>query len=384
MPSIDEARALETLKAFVSRPHPQNDLQQVRGFISEVVTPRIEALPFDEVRLDERGNLIAGLGVNGERAPLVLCSYAGSYPAEDMPDAYTPKIVGGEDYGLEGPCMWGRSTTEQLSAGAALLEAVTAFLETPKEMRRGLLWITNYSGEMGNHEAVDYLFLQQELPFGPTLLAMASDNRISLGNLGRIDVEITLEGISCHSSDPSKGLNAIDGIKELLEKLSCFPHLGEDPDLGAATFTPTLVKTWPEALHTVPAHGKLVLDRRLLPGEKPGEAMREIREYIGTLESGLKISYQDRLNFQYPHKASPECALARAARAACQSVLGQSMIVYQRTALDMGFFSHHGQDSITFGPGDYTLAHSDHEMVPISDYLDAARVYLMILEEMLL
>jgi acetylornithine deacetylase len=384
MPPIDEARALETLKAFISYPHPQDDLQQVRSFIAEVVTPRIEALPFDEVRLDERGNLIASQSVHGDRPPLVLCSYAGSYPAEDMPDAYKPKIVDGEDYGLEGKCMWGRSTSEQLSAGAALLEAVAAFLETSKTWQRGLLWITNYSGEMGNHEAVDYLFNQQGLPFGPTLLAMASDNQTSLGNLGRIDVEITLEGVSCHSSDPSQGLNAIVGVHELLDKLSRFPYLGEDPELGAATLTPTLVKTWPEALHTIPAHARLVLDRRLLPGEQPEQAMQEIREHIGTLDSGLKMAYQDELNFQFPHKVSPDCELARAAQAACENALGKSSIIYQRTALDMGFFSHHGQDSITFGPGDYTLAHSDHEMVPIADYLDAVRVYLMILEQMLL
>jgi acetylornithine deacetylase/succinyl-diaminopimelate desuccinylase-like protein len=384
MPSIDEARALETLRAFISYPHPQNDLQQVRGFIAEVVAPRLQTLPFDEVRLDERGNLIAEVGLGADKPPLVLCSYAGCYPAEEMPDAYTPKLVNGEDYDLEGQCMWGRSTTEQLSAGAALLEAVTTFLEVPGSLQRGLLWITNYAGEMGNHEAVDYLFNQQGLPFGPTLLAMASDNQISLGNLGRIDVEITLEGASCHSSDPSQGLNAIDGVHEMLDKLSRFPHLGEDPELGAATLTPTLVKTWPEAPHTVPAHAKLVLDRRLLPGEQPEQAMRELRDYIGILDSGVKIAYQDRLNFQYPHKASPDCELARAARAACQSVLGKSPIIYQRTALDMGFFSHHGQDSVTFGPGDYTLAHSDHEMVPIADYLDAVRVYLRIMEQMLM
>lgn len=382
--TIQETRALETLEAFIAHPHPQNDLRQVRSFIAEVVKPRIESLSFDEVDLDERGNLVATQNLGGKLDPLVLCTYAGSYPAENMPDAYTPKIVAGEAYDLEGPCMWGRSTTEQLSAGAAMLEAVTAFMDAHQARRRGLLWITNYSGEMGNHEAVDYLFLEQGLPLGPTVLAMASDNQISLGNLGRIDVEISVEGISCHSSDPSKGLNAIDGIYEILEKLTRFPHLREDQDLGRATLTPTLVKTWPEALHTIPAHGKLVLDRRLLPGESPQEAMEEIRTYLGELESDLKIAYQERLNSQYPHKVSPTCELALAASRACKSVLGKSPVIYQRTALDMGFFSYHGQESITFGPGDYTLAHSDHELVQLADYMAAARVYLRLLEEMLL
>jgi acetylornithine deacetylase/succinyl-diaminopimelate desuccinylase-like protein len=50
----------------------------------------------------------------------------------------------------------------------------------------------------------------------------------------------------------------------------------------------------------------------------------------------------------------------------------------------MGFFSHHGQEAITVGPGDYALAHSDHEMVSLTDYYQAADVYLLILENMLM
>jgi acetylornithine deacetylase/succinyl-diaminopimelate desuccinylase-like protein len=384
MKQVNRDRALETLKKLISYPHPQHDLAKVRGFIAEVVKPVLARLPFDEIRLDDRGNLIAVKRGQSAEPPLVICTYGGSYPAENMPDPYTPKIVDGEPYGLNGPCMWGRSTTEQLSGAAAMLEAVTTFFEEKRNLRRDLLWITNYSGEMGNHEAVSYIFLEQKVPLGPTLLVTASDNGICLGNLGRIDVSIRIEGVSCHSSDPSKGKNSIDGLYQVLNKVYTYPYLKTDPDLGKSTLTPTRIKTWPDALHTNPANTQLMLDRRLVAGEDPIQAMSQLREYIGEGPAGLKISYEEKLNFQYPHKADPECDLVRAARKAGQAVLGGVKTFYKRSALDMGFFSHHGQDCFLFGPGNHALAHSDHEMVSIADYQDAAQIYEIILEEMVL
>lgn len=359
-------------------------MEKVRGFIAEIVKPMIEQMPFDDVMLDERGNLIARKTGRSSDPPFVVCTYAGSYPAENMPDAYTPKIVDGKEFGLEGEYMWGRSTTEQLSGGAAMLEALLTFFESEPKLRRDLIFVTNYSGEMGNHEAVDYIFKEQKVPMGPTILATASRNTICLGNLGRIDIGITIEGVSCHSSDPAKGKNSIDGLHKILEKVYNFPLLEEDPDIGRATLTPTTIKTWPDALHTVPAYTRLVLDRRLIPGEEPTEALRQFKEYLGDPSPELKVSFDEHLNFQFPHKVDPECELVRAAKGACKKVFGEERIVYKRSALDMGFFSHNNVDCITFGPGDYSLAHSDNEMVSIADYYDAARFYCILLERMLL
>jgi acetylornithine deacetylase/succinyl-diaminopimelate desuccinylase-like protein len=127
-----------------------------------------------------------------------------------------------------------------------------------------------------------------------------------------------------------------------------------------------------------------MLDRRLIPGEDPASVLRQLKTHIGELPAGLKISYEEQLNFQYPHRADPACELVQAARNACQAVLGRVKTFYKRSALDMGFFSHHGHDSVLFGPGNHALAHSDHEMVALADFHDACQVYERILEEMVL
>ena len=134
MQRINKDRAINILKEMISYPHPQNEMEKVRGFIAEVMKPYIEKLPFDRTWLDDRGNLISVKAYGNHLPPLVICTYGGSYPQETMTDAYNPRIVNGKEYGLDEECMWGRSTTEQLSAGTAMVEAITSFFEVERDL----------------------------------------------------------------------------------------------------------------------------------------------------------------------------------------------------------------------------------------------------------
>ena len=66
---------------------------------------------------------------------------------------------------------------------------------------------------------------------------MATDNRISLGNRGRVDVNVTIEGKAAHSSQPWLGLSAIDGAYEALTRLRGMQFGAPHPHLGAAQAT---------------------------------------------------------------------------------------------------------------------------------------------------
>ncbi len=93
--SIDRSRAISFLEAAIRFPHPQTDMQKVRGFIAKVVRPILQALPFNDLRIDDYGNLIAHAHSGVSSPPLVLCTYGGIFPASGMQDAYDPKIVDG-------------------------------------------------------------------------------------------------------------------------------------------------------------------------------------------------------------------------------------------------------------------------------------------------
>ncbi len=366
---IDERRLYETLRAFVAAPSPQTDLGQVRRFIRDVVRPRLPADYFDRVELDEDGNLIVRLHGEGPEKPFLLCAYGATFPPERMLDAFIPAEVEG---GAGGPSLRGRGVAEQMSALAAAVEALRSLADTAFQPRRGLIFTTTVAGEMGSHEVVEGMRRRGSLDAGDGMLAVASSNALCLGNMGRVDVHVEVRGRSCHSSTPERGLNALDGACRALQRLRAVP-LAEDPELGRPTLTPTHLQTWPQARHTVPDLAEITLDRRLVPGEEIGAAVREI---AAALEPMAPFEVQVRTGaFNYPNKVAPDVPVAEVTRRALREVIGAAPVTYWRATLDAGYFTRHGVPTVIFGPGDMTLAHTDEEWVPLRQVVEAAEIY---------
>src|SRR4029079_9432410 len=83
-----------------------------------------------------------------------------------------------------------------------------------------------------------------------------------------VDVIVTVRGKASHSGTPWVGVNAIEGARRVLDRVLAVDVGGSrHPGLGHATLTPTAVRSWPEATHTVQDEVRLVFDRRLLPGD---------------------------------------------------------------------------------------------------------------------
>ncbi len=380
-PAIDAQRLHQTLADCIRQPSPQTDMQAVRAFILDVVKPRLEDLPLDSLTVDEMGNLVGLLAGEVHTAPFLFCAYAGTVPAGNMPHPFEPNIVSGEQYGRPpGQYMWGRGTSEQMSALAAALEAMHVYCEEAASRRRDLIFATTVAGEMGCHDAVDHMMDEGALNYGPTLLAVGTNNAVYVGNMGRIDIHVEILGQACHSSNPSQGRNAIEGARQFLNAMRQVPLPPPDPDLGQPSLTPTSIASSPTISHTVPDYCRLVLDRRLIPGEEMDRALADVAK-CGEEVSGLEVHVQGG-RFNYPSKTALDAPLVQAALAALRAEGIDAACRYARWTLDAGFFSRQGVDAILLGPGDETMAHTDAEMVAISDVELAARAYVRILRSM--
>lgn len=370
-PAVDSGRVQATLLDLLSYPSPQAEMDRVRSFIADVVKPRLPADLFDEIVIDPKGNLLARRGGAPDRKPLLIYTYAATYPAENMADAYPARLLG-EGPGLR---LRGRGATEQRSGMAAAIEGVTTFLKGQPRgpLRRGLDFVTCVAGEMGNHLVAADLVERHALDPHAVVLAVGSDNALCLGNLGRVDVHVTIHGRTAHSSDPSAGVSALDGARRLLDRLAELPLERTDPELGRATLAATFLETAPRAAHTIPGRASLTLDRRLVPGDEVETVVEEIRACaadLGDCRAEVVAGH-----FNYPNKVSPEAEVARRALEATAAAGVEQRIVYKRSALDAGFFTRRGSDSVVFGPGDPQLAHSDEESVLVSQVVQAAEVY---------
>jgi acetylornithine deacetylase/succinyl-diaminopimelate desuccinylase-like protein len=117
-----------------------------------------------------------------------------------------------------------------------------------------------------------------------------------------------------------------------------------------------------------------VLDRRLLPGEDPDAAFREIQEALQEVP-GWSIAVT-RGAFMYPSEVAKDCRLAAVTTSASRELIKKECeLFYSPAALDAGFLNHKGIETIMFGPGDLRFAHTDQEAVPLREVHDAVRIY---------
>ena len=359
-------------------PSPQTELQEadpnLKKFVAEFIKPRLEMLTGSAAALDGMGNLLWQSGANTGEPGLLLMGYAMTFPAGGMKEPFSGAIVDGAPFGIAGNCAMGRGACEQKGALAAMMYAAAIVARSQVKLRAPLYLAVSLAGETGRHDAAKFILENNRLAAKAGIVGLGTANRICLGNKGRIDVEITVRGKSAHSSMPWDGINAVDGARKVLERLDRLNLGTEHSGLGKATLTVTQIKSAPDISHTVPDTCRIILDRRLLPGDDPDAALRDIQDAVADLPPwSVEVT---RGAFMYPSEVGADCAVAAAVRRASRALKGQdSEVFYSPAALDAGYLNQRGIETIMFGPGDLRFAHTDEEVVSVQEVRDAARIY---------
>jgi acetylornithine deacetylase len=218
------------------------------------------------------------------------------------------------------------------------------------------------------------------------VVASGSHGRVALGTNGRIDIEIEIGGTASHSSTPWAGVNAIDGAFSVLDVLkSLRMDRVSHPALGKATLTSTSIESWPKATHTIQNRVRLVLDRRLLPGEDPDAAFAEIEQRAKSACASAPWTIEVRRGpFMYPCVIPEDGAFLRHVRAghAAQGLPAPETF-YSHGALDAGFLVSQGCEASMWGPGRMELFHTEDESLLIDELVAGAKAYLGFLESAL-
>jgi len=187
-------------------------------------------------------------------------------------------------------------------------------------------------------------------------------------------VSVTVRGKASHSSMPWDGRDAIDGMRRVMDRLDALPLPGDHPHLGHPTLTKTRLVSGPHATHTVQDRCDLTLDRRLLPGDDPDKAFREIVDAVKDIP-GYAVEVV-RGAYMYPAALPEGSRLARAINAASRAVRGRDAeVFYSHAALDAGYFTNAGMEAAMWGPGDLRFAHTDAEVISLREVEEAAKMY---------
>lgn len=372
----DEVKRLAV--ELLRHPSPQTERleaePQVLALIRDVVKPELEQSGLKPV-IDKMGNLILHLKGRGKADRLILVGYAMCAAPSTMQNPYSGEIVDGAPYHLSGECVWGRGACEQKGSLAAMMAAVKFVGASKAELPSDLYFVVSTAGETGRHDSLAYVLDHGNVEAEWCIIDGPPE--IQLGNKGRVDVLVVVRGRQAHSSRPWEGVNAIEGAVKVLQKLKPlmpYPETRSHPELGKVSLTPNAIESFPKATHTIPSECRILFDRRLLPGDDPAKAVRQIEDAIGKLEP-FEIEVQAR-DFMYPSEVSKDAEVVRALENGIRTMLGyEPQFSFSTAANDTGLFNHRGIQAINYGSRDIRFQHTDHDLVSLQSVFNAAKVF---------
>ncbi len=379
---IEEKLRYEEVKRLliklVQTPSPQTELlekePQVLSLIREQVKPELEKSGIEPV-IDDEGNLLARIEGKGSAKSLLLVSYAMNAAPSTMENPYSGAVVDGAPYGLNGECVWGRGACEQKGSLAAMLSALKLVGECKTELPGALYFVTSAAGETGRHDSIAHV-----LEYGKVRAdwgIIDGPPEIQLGNKGRVDILVTVKGKQSHSSRPWEGVDAIDGAVKVFDRLRPlmpYPSERSHSELGRVSLAAMHIESFPKATHTIQSECRILFDRRLLPGDDPAEALRQLEAAIGNMDP-FKVEIHRR-DFMYPSEVSKDAEVVKSLAQAIRVMLGrEASYSYSTAANDTGLLNVKGIQAVNYGSRDIRFQHTDHDLVSVQSVFDAAKVF---------
>ena len=363
------------------------DLVRTQSFSSKekdvvaVIRKEMEAIGFDEIRIDGLGNIIGRIG-KGPRAIAFDGHVDTVYPGDLSQwsfNPFEPKVEDGK--------IWGRGTVDQKGGVATMIHAGRVIKELGLNDQFSIYFTATVMEE--DCDGLCWQYILNEDGLKPELVVITEPTNLNIyrGHRGRMEIRVEVKGRSCHGSAPERGDNAIYKIARValeIEKLNT--RLKDDPFLGKGTVTISEVKSSSPSLCAVADEAGIHLDRRLTFGETKESALAEVRD--AAAKAGVPDAKVYVLNYTeaaytgkvyptekyYPTWVLPEeSPFLQAAVAAYSGALDKKPFVDKWTFSTNGIatMGMKGIPTLGLGPGNEVYAHAANEACPI-EHLSAA------------
>jgi len=376
--AASEAEMVRFLRDLISIPAKSGR----EGPVIQRIRQEMEKVGLDEIRIDGMGNLLGRIGC-GKRI-IMMDSHTDTVgvgdPREWQWDPYRGKVESGYVYG--------RGACDQRAGMASMVYAARLIKDL------GLagdytLWMVG-SVQEEDCEGLSWIYILREDGIKPDLVLITepSSLRVCRGHRGRMEIEVCLQGRSCHASAPERGDNPIYRMTALVREVEELnTRLRSDPFLGKGTIAVTDIRACSPSLCAVPSSCTIHLDRRLTAGETKEIALAEIRALPAAKHAEIEVLRYEQPSYTglvYPmEKYYPTWVLeeshpgVQAAIETCKQLNGTSPIIDKWTfsTNGVGSMGTCGVPTLGFGPGDEADAHSVKERVAIDHLVKAAQFY---------
>lgn len=247
--------------------------------VAQVMKSTMESYGFDEVVIDKYGSVIGT--INGKKeGPTILMD--GHIDTVDVIDAHLWKHDPFAAEISEGR-IWGRGTSDMKGSVCAMITAASRVKEKTGGNFCGRICVSCTVHEEC-FEGVSSRSVSSYVKPDFVIIGEATSGTVKIGQRGRAEVVVETEGVSCHSSNPEKGVNAVYAMAPLIEEIrSIVPN--EHPILGKGILELTDIMSSPyPGASVVPSKCRVTYDRRLLVGEDEEVVLSQIENAIAKVK----------------------------------------------------------------------------------------------------
>ncbi len=374
--------AVSFLQDLIRAPSPSGHEEEAAVVLSE----KMKALGFDEMRVDGLNDVMATIRGMGEGRSMLLNGHIDHVPVGDMADPYSGRQIDGGVFGVDGLVVYGRGASDMKGAVAAMAMAGGVLSELGVELEGDYKVAAVAKEEVGG--AGTKATIEEAGFLGDVaVVGEATNMDVALGHRGHTRADIVVRGRSCHASAPERGVNAVYKAADLMARIRAdlIPKLPDHPVFGKTTITVTKISAKPDVSNVVPEECRFHIDCRNSPAF-PEEALRSSLEEIicsigdedpemdaSVLPPSPAGSTRGFTGFYTDPKKYPVVAEVRGAIA---EVLGREPeLKTWRFSTDGRFYSWMGIPVLGFGPGEERFAHTHEDHVRVEDYLDSVKAY---------
>jgi putative selenium metabolism hydrolase len=353
------------LEAFtfdlVRTPSPSGE----EGAVAERVRAEMERLGY-AVEVDALGDVVGTLDAGP--GPCVLFDAHMDTVGVTDPSAWSADPTGEVRDGR----LYGRGSTDMKGPLAALIHGAAA-----AALKGGRVVV---SASIAEEMIEGFATVEVARRVAPDVAVICepSSRRVVVGQRGRAELVVEVEGRPSHSSRPDLGVNAVEAMADALLAARAL-ELPAHPELGQAILVPTDVISRPfPALSVLPDRCTVTFDRRTLPGEGEQEVLAPLRAAVeaavaphgatGRVEIGVDRfdAYTgapvEARNFAPAWWTGADHPVARTALEAVGGEPGLWVFCTNGSGT-----AALGIVTIGYGPGDETLAHRVDEHIELDE-----------------
>ena len=378
------AELLERLVAFDTT--SRNSNLQLIGFVREYLDALGVQYRVSTDPMGQKANIHAIIGPR-EAGGLALSGHVDTVPVDGQAWTGDPFALRRRDGKL-----FARGSCDMKGFVAACLSAVPDF--QARKLARPLHLFISYDEEVGCGGAKRLIQDLAESGLRPDLCVVGEPSRMKpiLAHKGKLNLNVTVRGLTGHSSEPAKGVNAVQAAGEAIawvareaRRLAAEGPFEDGFDPAYTTIHVGTVEGG-TILNIIPERAAFTMEWRPIPGDSPYRHLERMKAEIAeTIEPAMKAVHPD-CGFTYEIGLEmPGMALPADHRLATEvkHVVGSNSAGKVAYGTEGGFYENAGIPTIICGPGDITQAHQPDEWIAESE-LEACDKFIRRLADRLL